>query len=114
MRQPIVMQYLRRRWRRCWIICVNDQGWTVDYMSSYPVGLKLSLEKRMVPRISVFSLLLLKSMVKKSSVGPTLQMSEPQFREQFQGVGVECDSKMVTLLACHLCGLRSCRVNWKI
>ncbi|XP_057963733.1 transcription termination factor MTERF15, mitochondrial-like [Malania oleifera] len=63
---------------------VNKMGWPSSAVAKYPLVFNFSLEKRIVPRCSVITILLLKGLMKKHfTIGTILGFSEQQFLNEF-------------------------------
>ena len=63
---------------------VNRMGWPSEHISRNPIVLLFSLEKRTIPRCSVFQILLSKGLVKKDSALFTiLRPKEKDFLENY-------------------------------
>jgi mTERF domain-containing protein len=63
---------------------VNKIGWPPKHIATNPAVIKLSLEKRIIPRWSVVQILLAKGLIKNNlALGTFLQPTERKFLEKF-------------------------------
>jgi mTERF domain-containing protein len=63
---------------------VNRMGWPSEYVSRNPIVLLFSLEKRIIPRCSVFQILLSKALIKKDlALCTILQPKDKYFLENY-------------------------------
>lgn len=82
-KQPGVMNSSMKRMEKMLSYLMNELGWTVDYITSYPIALMSSLEKKVMPRVAVMLFLLSEGLVKESSVGRAAVISEAEFSRLF-------------------------------
>ncbi|RZC78384.1 hypothetical protein C5167_003589 [Papaver somniferum] len=63
---------------------VNQMGYSSSYIAQYPIIMCYSLEKRIIPRCSVYKILTSKGLVKKKiALSSLLPMPEKSFLEKF-------------------------------
>ncbi|XP_043713238.1 uncharacterized protein LOC122661795 [Telopea speciosissima] len=83
-RYPYFMAQFEKRILNHTDFFVNKMGWERAVIIKYPQILGLSLEKRIIPRCSVFRVLILKGLMKKDrQMGYLLKKSEKLFLEKF-------------------------------
>ncbi|OWM87675.1 uncharacterized protein LOC116187176 [Punica granatum] len=82
-KQPGIMNSSMKRLEKMLNYLMNDLGWTVDYITSYPIVLMSSLEKKIMPRVQVFMFLLSEGLVKQTAVGRAAVISEAEFYKFF-------------------------------
>ncbi|KAK1319947.1 hypothetical protein QJS10_CPB04g00438 [Acorus calamus] len=83
-RFPMCMMYSEKKIRSGMEYYIKVLGWDPSYVSSHPVLLCYSLEKRVIPRCSVLQVLLAKDLIKEDLKWTTaLYINEEQFLERF-------------------------------
>lgn len=82
-KQPGIMNSSMKRTEKMLNYLMNELGWTVEYITSYPVVLMSSLEKKILPRLSVLFFLLSEGLVKETSIGRAIVISEAEFARFF-------------------------------
>ncbi|KAF8395585.1 hypothetical protein HHK36_019535 [Tetracentron sinense] len=82
-KQSTCMVYSEKKISTALDFFMNKLNWTPAYISKYPTALFYSLEKRTVPRCSVFEVLLSKSLMKKWDMGNALKMTEDEFLKNY-------------------------------
>ncbi|XP_059433449.1 transcription termination factor MTERF9, chloroplastic-like [Corylus avellana] len=83
-RFPSCMQSSEEKMTKTMDFLVNKVGWPPQHIATNPVVIKLSLEKRTIPRCSVVQILLAKGLVKNNlALGTFLKPTERKFLELF-------------------------------
>ncbi|KAG6683944.1 hypothetical protein I3842_12G038700 [Carya illinoinensis] len=83
-RGPLCMTASMKKIKKMMGFFVNKLKMNPSMISKNPNLVRLSLEKRIIPRCSVLQLLMLKGLIKEdTSIVYTLQMSEKKFMEKF-------------------------------
>ncbi|KAF8395581.1 hypothetical protein HHK36_019531 [Tetracentron sinense] len=82
-KQPICMGFSEKKISTALDFFMNKLNWTRAYISKYPTALFLSLEKRTMPRCSVFEILLSKGLMKKGNMGKALKVAEDDFLKNY-------------------------------
>ncbi|XP_057963730.1 transcription termination factor MTERF15, mitochondrial-like [Malania oleifera] len=81
---PIFMTASQEKIASVMDFLVNKMGWLSSAVAKYPLILNFSLEKRIVPRCSVITILLLKGLMEKHfTIGTILGFSEQRFLNEF-------------------------------
>ncbi|KAF8395570.1 hypothetical protein HHK36_019520 [Tetracentron sinense] len=80
---PMCMGALEKKISIALDFFMNKLNWTPVDISKYPTTLFLSLEKRTMPRCSVFEVLLSKGLMKKAGMGKALKVSEDVFLKKY-------------------------------
>ncbi|XVE63667.1 hypothetical protein DITRI_Ditri07aG0038200 [Diplodiscus trichospermus] len=62
---------------------VNTMGWKSSYIASFPYLLSYSLERRIIPRLSVVQALLSKGLIEKFNVCSVMTYTEKEFLQRF-------------------------------
>ncbi|KAG6527072.1 transcription termination factor MTERF4, chloroplastic-like [Zingiber officinale] len=80
-------------------------GWTPEHTVKYPIVLLMSLEKRMMPRFDVLSILMHKGLIKTGFTGDHFLISNKKFMMQFVTKYQEKAPEIVEVIK----GVKSCR-----
>lgn len=82
-KQPFCMLLSEKKIRKAVDFYVKELKWGPSFLSAHPVLLNLSLEKRVMPRCSVTSLLEAKGLMTKSSSVHFLMITEKDFLDKY-------------------------------
>ncbi|KAF8395615.1 hypothetical protein HHK36_019565 [Tetracentron sinense] len=82
-KQPVCMVSSEKKISTALDFFMNKLNWTPADISKYPTTLFLSLEKRIMPRCSVFEVLLSKGLMKKGEMGNALIKAEDVFLKNY-------------------------------
>ncbi|KAK4757983.1 hypothetical protein SAY87_019284 [Trapa incisa] len=82
-KQPSVMNSSMKRSEKMLNYLMNDLGLTIKYITSYPVVLMSSLERKILPRLSVLFFLISEGLLKQTSIGRAIVISEADFARFF-------------------------------
>ncbi|KAF8395567.1 hypothetical protein HHK36_019517 [Tetracentron sinense] len=82
-KQPVCMAPAEEKISKRLDFFMNKLNLTPAYISKYPTTLVLSLEKRTMPRCSVFDVLVSKGLMKKGSMGKALIVTEDVFLKNY-------------------------------
>ena len=79
LREPSIMQVSEKKLRRAMDFFVKKMGWGPSFLSKKPELLKYSFEQRIIPRCSVFSVLVSKGLVMENPSASFLTINEEKF-----------------------------------
>ncbi|KAK4761789.1 hypothetical protein SAY87_029673 [Trapa incisa] len=82
-KQPSVMNSSMKRTEKMLNYLMNDLGLTIEYITSYPVVLMSSLERKILPRLSILFFLISEGLIKQTSIGRAIVISEAEFARFF-------------------------------
>ncbi|KAG6527039.1 transcription termination factor MTERF2, chloroplastic-like [Zingiber officinale] len=82
-KQPHVAMVSTEKIRKIVKFLEEKLGWTPEHIVKYPTVLTLSLEKRMMPRYAVLSILRHKGLIKPGFTGDHFLMSSKKFQMEF-------------------------------
>ncbi|XP_042461115.1 transcription termination factor MTERF4, chloroplastic-like [Zingiber officinale] len=104
-KQPHIVRISTEKTRKIVEFLEEKLGWTPEHTVKYAVVLSMSLEKRLLPRCAVLSILMHKGLIKPGFTGNHFLMSSKNFQMEFVTKYQEQAPEIVEVIK----GVKSCR-----